>query len=116
MAECPHGDATCPCPNGDPCHYEGLDAFMCPNPPLGFKGLVNPHCHMEGCEWHLSGCAGRPSREDGVCGLHKLSPEKTAFHLPVPGSFEWACGWLRNYDNLPEFCFPDRTPTETEDR
>jgi hypothetical protein len=27
---CPHGDATCPCPDGDLCHYEGADAWLSP--------------------------------------------------------------------------------------
>lgn len=24
MAACPHGDVTCPCQDGDPCHYEAM--------------------------------------------------------------------------------------------
>lgn len=27
---CPHGDLTCPCQDGDLCHYEGDDPMMCP--------------------------------------------------------------------------------------
>jgi hypothetical protein len=27
---CPHGDETCPCPDGAACHYEGEDAMRCP--------------------------------------------------------------------------------------
>jgi hypothetical protein len=27
---CPHGDVTCPCQDGDPCHYEGVDPMPCP--------------------------------------------------------------------------------------
>jgi hypothetical protein len=30
---CPHGDRTCPCQDGDPCHYEGEIPMLCPNPP-----------------------------------------------------------------------------------
>lgn len=97
---CPHGDPTCPCPDDpdgyDVCHYEGLDAWGCPNPTLGIRGQVNPHCHMEGCDWHMRGCAGRPNGIDGVCGLQKLAPDETAFHLAVPGTRNWFCGWLRN--------------------
>lgn len=25
---CPYGDPTCPCPDGDPCHYEGDEAAV----------------------------------------------------------------------------------------
>jgi hypothetical protein len=27
---CPHGDVTCPCQDGDPCHYEGPNPMWCP--------------------------------------------------------------------------------------
>ena len=27
---CPHGDTLCPCPDGDPCHYEGENPMTCP--------------------------------------------------------------------------------------
>lgn len=27
---CPHGDPTCPCQDGDTCHYEGPDPMFCP--------------------------------------------------------------------------------------
>jgi hypothetical protein len=27
---CKYGDPNCPCPDGDPCHYEGKDAFTPP--------------------------------------------------------------------------------------
>ncbi len=27
---CKHGDPLCPCPDGDPCHYEGDDAWPSP--------------------------------------------------------------------------------------
>jgi hypothetical protein len=26
---CPHGDETCPCQDGDLCHYEGPDPWYC---------------------------------------------------------------------------------------
>ena len=26
---CPHGDELCPCPDGDPCHYEGENPMIC---------------------------------------------------------------------------------------
>ena len=70
--------------------------MVCPNPTLGTRGQVNPHCHMEGCDWHMRGCAGRPNGIDGVCGLQKLAPDQEAFHFAVPGTREWFCGWLRN--------------------
>lgn len=28
-APCPHGDPTCPCQDGDSCHYEGPDPMFC---------------------------------------------------------------------------------------
>ena len=28
---CPHGDPTCPCPDGLQCHYEGRDAWPEPS-------------------------------------------------------------------------------------
>jgi hypothetical protein len=27
---CPHGDPSCPCPDGLECHYEGPDAWPSP--------------------------------------------------------------------------------------
>ena len=28
--KCPHGDAACPCQDGDACHYEGSNSMRCP--------------------------------------------------------------------------------------
>lgn len=110
---CPHGDPTCPCPDegGQPgaCHYEGSDAWFCPNPPLGIKGLSNPHCHVEGCTWNVLGCS--PDRPiSGVCGLMKLGlPPATvtddgneywSMTQARPGLPGWACGWLRTPLNV----------------
>lgn len=30
---CPHGDQTCPCQDGDICHYEGDNPMRCPRRP-----------------------------------------------------------------------------------
>lgn len=30
MPICPHGDPLCPCPDGDPCHYEGTNPMPSP--------------------------------------------------------------------------------------
>lgn len=30
MDACPHGDATCPCQDGDSCHYDPPNPFLCP--------------------------------------------------------------------------------------
>jgi hypothetical protein len=106
---CPHGDPTCPCPDGDPCHYEGGDANLCPNPALGIEGLSNPHCHMEGCDWHVKGCS--PDMPiDGACGLLKreLLPPVGVFEgkpywsstQATPGLIGWGCGWLRTPLNV----------------
>ena len=104
---CPHGDVTCPCPDGDPCHYEGADAMICPNPVLGIKGLTWAHCHMEGCDWHQTTFERDVA---GECGLMKLG------HPPAlvmddgtpmfsmtqarPGMVGWPCGWLRTPLNI----------------
>lgn len=106
---CPHGDPTCPCPDGDACHYEGADAWICPNPVLGIKGLTNAHCHIEGCAWHVYGCS--PDRPvQGECGLLKLglppaivSLDDTPLYSMTqarPGLPGWACGWLRTPLNV----------------
>jgi len=103
---CPHGDVSCPCPDGDPCHYESADAMICPNPVLGIKGLVYAHCHMEGCDWHVVDCA---QRVRGECGLVKLGlppalkldsgEEFFSMAQARPGLPGWACGWLRSPGN-----------------
>lgn len=108
MADCPHGDPTCPCQdfgrlevdgrvNSDPCHYEGFDPMRCPNPPPGARLLpgFEVHCHVEGCGW---GCD-----PEAPCGLEKLlgGPNRYAWVdapdlvLPPPDSIEWACGASR---------------------
>ena len=33
MADCKYGDPTCPCQDGDPCHYEGENAMNVPPNP-----------------------------------------------------------------------------------
>lgn len=120
VATCPHGDASCPCPDDGviACHYESADALICPNPVLGIKGLTNPHCHMEGCEWHVYGCS--PDRPvDGECGLVVklgLPPlvvgemEMYSMTQARPGLPGWACGWLRtplNVGNRPTSSAPN---------
>lgn len=43
---CPHGDPTCPCPDGDVCHYvadpgcPGTGADPMPCPTTGIKGCT----------------------------------------------------------------------------
>lgn len=93
IAPCPHGDKTCPCQDGDSCHYEGRDPLECPNPP---EGLLhpNPHCHVEGCRWwKLSGL-------DGGCGLAKIghtwSPSGRVFG-DFRGAVDWRCGTVRHF-------------------
>lgn len=110
---CPHGDPTCPCPDGDTCHYEwtpDVEPMFCPNPPLGFKNLTNAHCHVEGCDWHVKGCS--PDRPvSGECGLLKLglppaiephgdAPAYYSMTQARPGLPGWACGWLRTPLNV----------------
>jgi hypothetical protein len=85
---CPHGDPTCPCPDGDSCHYEGTDAFTCPNRPWpvhtemidGIEVRFDLHCHIEGCDWENRGC-----------GLSRLGRETSGVRPPI-GSIDWMCG------------------------
>lgn len=108
---CPHGDLTCPCPeNVVLCRYEGAEAEICPNPPLGFLGLTWAHCHNEGCTWHVSheyepgnGWAvtgecglvalGLPPLEVGGVSMYSMTQAK-------PGLPGWPCGWLRTPLNV----------------
>lgn len=80
--------------------------MICPNPVLGIKGLIYPHCHMEGCSWHVRDCAKRVS---GECGLLKLGlppvevmGDKRFYSMTQarPGLPGWACGWLRTPLNV----------------
>jgi hypothetical protein len=112
---CPHGDLTCPCQDTGPaaCHYEGGDAFICPNPVLGIRGLSNPHCHMEGCDWHVTG-RSPDMPVDGVCGLIVkigLPPveviEGVGYYSMAQASPRqpgWACGFLRTPLNVSVGC------------
>lgn len=92
------------------CHYEGGDADLCPNPVLGIQGLSNPHCHMEGCGWHVMGCSPELPI-DGACGLlnRRLLPPVAydadgnpfwSMTQAAPGLIGWACGWLRTPLNV----------------
>lgn len=97
---CPHGDATCPCPDGGACHYEGRDPMPCPNPPgelphLHFGFPPDPsvphesydHCHVEGCTW-----------DKATCGFARMGVPR---HQPVPPSDpRWACGAARTANLL----------------
>lgn len=89
LIPCPHGDPTCPCQDGDPCHYEGDDAMACPRyvlaerpdgemvtiyatDPLDAVPAGSPHCHVEGCGW----------RGHSICGLERMeAPERVALGL-----------------------------------
>lgn len=110
-AVCPHGDTTCPCPDGDACHYEGSDASVCPNPPLGFKGVTWAHCHNEGCDWHVSHEyePGVGWAVTGACGLLRLGlppledeygGEFYSMSQARPGLPGWPCGYLRTPLNV----------------
>jgi hypothetical protein len=69
---------------------------------LGITGLSNPHCHMEGCEWHVTGCS--PERPViGACGLLKLLATATPGHPMTWATLDqvgFACGWLRTPLNV----------------
>lgn len=97
---CPHGDLTCPCQDGDSCHYEwsphypGLAPMRCWNrPPIPLEGgdltlpdgsvvTIGPlnHCHVEGCRWEAENC-----------GLAKLGIRAES----DPTGVGWACGARR---------------------
>jgi hypothetical protein len=108
MAACPHGDPTCPCPDGAACHYEGVDAMVCPNPVLGVVGLTNPHCHVEGCDWLVTTCSRQVRGECGlVVTLGAVPPlgevdgrEYWSMTQAAPDQPGWACGWLRTPLNV----------------
>lgn len=104
-ALCPHGDPTCPCPDGDPCHYEGRCVMACPNPPPNAGSVA--HCHVEGCSWRVSLHVGTR----GECGLLKLGLpplrlgpdediEMYSMTQARPGLPGWACGFLRTPLNV----------------
>ena len=49
---CKYGDSTCPCPDGDMCHYEGLGAWKSPTvePPVAEREpqwADCPRCHQK---------------------------------------------------------------------
>lgn len=124
--QCPHGDPTCPCPAGDPCHYEGSDAMACPLLilmddrsgcrwsllPFGDRLLIPAgfaHCHLEGCDWHQTTFERDVSGACGLVvklGLPPIVPatDETAPYYSMaqarPGLPGWPCGWLRTPLNI----------------
>lgn len=83
--------------------------MICPNPPLGFEGLTNCHCHVEGCDWHVKGCSPPEMPVSGSCGLLRLGlpPVMTvdgnsywSMTQARPGLPGWGCGWLRTTLNV----------------
>lgn len=91
---CPHGDETCPCPDGADCHYEGSDAFVC-------KGRSSPHCHVEGCSWDPTDQRGGGY---GFCGLAKMGVNTTLLSdsLVSLGMPRFGCGanrWMRHMNH-----------------
>lgn len=111
---CPHGDPTCPCPDGDLCHYEGMVPMECPNPPPRHDPapdsplrtmrmdpdtdphhpILGDHCHVEGCTWTIMG--GTPE----TCGLIKLGTDMHEALFADMGSLAdtvwWQCGAIRS--------------------
>jgi len=88
---CPHGDLTCPCVDGDSCHYEGRDAMQCPTPLDDEHRRY--HCHVEGCPW-----------DDGHgCGQAKLGRNwNLCAFADLRGTPEWMCGAARNLTSDPD--------------
>ncbi len=96
---CPHGDPTCPCPDGLACHYEGLGAMPCPRQTLllagetkfttgfDYRGPVRPagslHCHVEGCGW--------TGGSEELCGLRRIG----AGGMPAHQAHDLGCGAVR---------------------
>jgi hypothetical protein len=87
---CPHGDETCPCQDGDACHYEGPDAMQCPTMDDEHRRY---HCHVEGCSW-----------DDGEgCGQAKLGRVWDLCRFAdLRGTPEWMCGAARNLTSDPD--------------
>jgi hypothetical protein len=86
-ALCPHGDSSCPCQDGDPCHYEGNKPFECGIFDIGY------HCHVEGCAWR---------GYHGQCGLAKLVRTWTLCSFAeLRGTPEWYCGAARHLTSSP---------------
>lgn len=125
LACCPHGDITCPCPDYDPCHYEGPDPMACPNPPRLeerftsvriAKILEDGTISTEATEarevtvtssfpcaphCHVEGCNWRMVHADaafelGACGLRRIAPE-----MPVNAAYEMGCGSTRRLVEMP---------------
>ena len=88
QVKCPHGDSTCPCQDGDPCHYEGREPMEC--------GMwdIEYHCHVEGCSWR---------GHYGECGQAKLGRTWTLCEFAdLRGTPEWMCGAARNLTSDPD--------------
>jgi hypothetical protein len=62
MRDCPHGDPTCPCQDGDPCNYED-------DPETGTVGLPSPLCTCDvgprASYLHVADCPLRESSPEG---------------------------------------------------
>ena len=66
---CPHGDETCPCQDGDQCHYDGENPMPCPRVTSAqtetaeaLAKLVDAHCACD--DDFLCGCGVATIRDD----------------------------------------------------
>jgi hypothetical protein len=62
MAKCKYGDPTCPCQDGDLCHYEGKNAWPAPHCPRCGVSLLSyrPVSEFDDAH-HLSRDGERPA-------------------------------------------------------
>lgn len=130
LARCPHGDASCPCPDGDPCHYEGPEPMACPNPPrheqrfsevrimhLGQEGepleegealvadVVMTTTYPTEPHCHVAGCRWRLA-EFGIragewVALAPCGLRRIAPQSPANEAYELGCGEIRRIVEMP---------------
>lgn len=53
-ATCKYGDQSCPCQDGDACHYEGKDAWPPPKKPRGRPSLPHEQRQTERVEIRMT--------------------------------------------------------------
>lgn len=91
---CPYGDPTCPCQDGDPCHYEDLPGSpaMTPPEPCATCEAASRHPHIR-CEDHpfsgrVCSCGSEAVRvmygTVPGCPVHDYRPTPRQVHQPIP--------------------------------
>lgn len=83
-AVCKYGDTTCPCPDGDACHYEGADGWLLPCPFCGGPAEMGEtddsanfiECHKCGASSNLQYSLKEDGRPDLVARWNKRTGKK----------------------------------------